>query len=114
MKTKESKIVHHDRLSPAKELLNSPKRRNNENAIPADKIRSDYSDGERSGDSSSYTHGHNDSDFETDNSHTSDSEYETENGGRGDVSPRRYPERNRNQRLIPNIIPWSALQLFPI
>ena len=81
-KTKESKIVHHDRLSQAKELLNSPESRNYENAVPADKIRSDYSDGE----SSSYTHGHNDSDFETD-SHTSDSEYESKNGGRGDESP---------------------------
>ena len=38
VKTKESKIVHHDRLSQAKELLNSPSSRNTENAIREDTL----------------------------------------------------------------------------
>ena len=98
-KTKEVKIVHHDRLSPFKVAPitddNLPDTRARD--VPPPEINDDSS-------TESGTDYESEFEIETDESDSDDGIIE-------DAGVRRYPTRNRTSREIPGAIPWSAIQL---
>ena len=95
-KTREEKVVHHDRLTPAKTMIRPTPTRDHE-----DRHVIEYSSG-----SSSDSDSGSEDEYDPTESDSSSSD-------NPDVPPdhegRRYPLRARQQRLIPGSIPWSAL-----
>ena len=98
-KSNETKVVHHDRLSPFRHNDNDDivqQRRRDESD------ERDESDTSTESDSDGGTHSeHSDYEPSSDDSATEDSDVDEE--------PRRYPVRNRVPRNIPGAVPWSAL-----
>ena len=115
-KTQEQKIVHHDRLSPCKIIpfvepsigypnrptttTGSAKGKNVVNDTVYSSVNSEESskDSEESASSESEIEYDNDSDTEV-----SDNDHE--------IPDRRYPQRQRRARQLPENIPWNAIKL---
>ena len=93
----ERKIVHHDRLTPIKEIHNADV----DIPCPLSNNEGNESDATATSESGS----DDESDYETCED-ISDNEAEPVN-----VNNRRYPLRARTQRQIPNAIPWSSVHL---
>ena len=107
--TRETKIVHHDRLAPIKETSDTDKsERNFENPhhdTIASRDRSLVSDSSDSSGSETLVEGsHSDASYPSD-IETSDSDFEPE------APHRRYPQRERRARQYPDNIPWDAIRI---
>ena len=104
--TGETKVVHHDRLSPVKEDSIHPEIvHNNPDRYARDEDRSSSDDS----DSDSTFRGNNEhSDFEED---SNDSVTDSDSDDAVVGSPRRYPQRIRRPRALPGTVPWSAINI---
>ena len=121
--TKETKIVHHDRINPVKVC-------ESRYDIPISNERTPVVGGEESDNESSDNDAHTSSpehsDYEPsdtdssndDNSNNDNSDVNSDDNSNGDISRHedvsieRYPTRVRNQRLLPGTIPWDAIKLL--
>ena len=101
LSTQETKVVHHDRLTP---VCDSFGRREDREFTRGDTKQ--LSESETDSDTDSDNEGtlrNNDSDYEPSSTDTSSSDSEVVN------DERRYPQRERQQRVIPGAIPWGAV-----
>ncbi len=109
--TNETKIVHHDRLSPVRgnldEVAMKKRRRVDDNQRDESDNTSDTTDS----DDGTFRGNEERSDYEpsSDELSSDDSEVNDEQGAVADVGARRFPARNRAPRVIPGTIPWSSI-----
>lgn len=101
-KTKETKIVHHDRLSPVRESVEETETVHNKRLPSVRKSVVDHTTSEFDTDSDDETFRRNASHSDYEPSSENDSE-------EPDDEPRRYPVRERQHRVIPGAIPWSSI-----
>ena len=95
--TKETKIVHHDRLTPVRE--------NNDKGMLPQNQKIDHHLRDRDSTSSS-----SDSDLDTGGSTGNHSDFEpSDDDSDTNEETRQNPTRNRIRRCIPGAIPWSAM-----
>ena len=100
--TKEEKVVHHDRLTPVRESEHHPPQRQQRNGSRPHPIRKD-SESDTDSDDSTFRGDASRSDYDpsSDDVSSADSDVNDEQ--------RRYPTRDRPQRVIPGAIPWSSV-----
>ena len=104
----ETKVVHHDRLSPVRSGVNDFPTIQSRPRVKEQEANNDTytSSSESSADISDDT---SDWDAEQDSEQSSsDSDSDGDNGDGGAIE-RRYPQRERVQRNIPGAIPWNAM-----
>ena len=110
LSSNETKVVHHDRLSPFRETNTGALKRQHPVEENQEGEQSLNSDSEVESDSE----GESDSDTEA---HDGSSVYDPSSDGSASsdpdavVEPRRYPVRNRAPREIPGAIPWDAVEV---
>ena len=103
-KSRETKVVHHDHLKPVQERQNTLKEcpQSKQTKPIVEQERDDDALNESDSTSSASSREH--SDYSPSESSSDDSQVdENEN--------RRYPTRERRQRVIPGAIPWDSVQL---
>ena len=100
--TKDEKIVHHDRLTPVRESEHQPAQRQPPIDSRPQPIRKD-SESDTDSDDSTFRGDESRSDYDpsSDDVSSADSDVNDEQ--------RRYPARDRRQRVIPGAIPWSSV-----
>ena len=101
-KTKEFKVVHHDRLRPA--YIDQDSMRARTTPVANDRYKEDTDDPNLGYDTDSESE---ESDMDSDTHGNQEEDLGTENDA-AEAQPR-YPRRNRVQRRIPGAIIWSIL-----